>query len=325
MERRTFIALTAGGLLAAPPAAWAQPAGKRHRVGIVLVGGPYYAMIDGLREGLKDLGWQEGSQYILHLRDVRGDRKVVEETARALEREEVDLIYSLATSVTLAVKRATVKVPIVFYVGTDPVVVGLVKSFAKPGGRLSGVLSLSTELTAKRLQILKEMTPKLRRVGAFYDPDSVPARESAAAAREAARQLRLELVEWHVRSVEELRAGLQALKPGEVDALVHVSDALFTSETKFVVEMAKTKKLPTISIERSFVSEGGLSSYGVNFHAVGRQTAKYVQRVLSGTSPAELPVERIDRFELVLNLKTAKSIGLTIPQSLLGRADEVIQ
>jgi putative ABC transport system substrate-binding protein len=213
----------------------------------------------------------------------------------------------------------------VFYAGTDPVVVGLVKSFAKPGGRLTGVHSRSTETTAKRLEILKEMSPNLRRVAAFYDPGNAAARESAKSVREAARQLRIEIVERHVRSVEELRVGLQALKPAEVDALAYVADAMVTSQTRLIVDTAKAKKLATISLERSFASEGGLASYGVNFHAVGRQSAKYVQRVLSGTSPTDLPVEQVDRFELVINLKTAKALGLTIPPSVLARADEVIE
>jgi putative tryptophan/tyrosine transport system substrate-binding protein len=325
MERRTFIALVSGGLLAAPLAAEAQPAGKKYRVGVVLEGGPFYRTIDGMRDGLKELGFEEGTQYILHIRDVKGDPTALEETARALEREKVDLIWSLATSVTLPVKRATASVPIVFYAGTDPVAVGLVQSYAKPGGRLTGVTSRTTDLSAKRLEILKEMSPKIRRVAAFYDPSNMAAQESAKSVREAARQLRIEVVERHVRSVEELRAGLQALRPAEVDALAYVSDAMLTSQTRFVVDTAKAKKLPTISFDRSFASEGGLASYGANLYAVGRQSAKYVHRVLLGTSPAELPVERIDRFELVINLKTAKALGLTIPQSLLQRADEVIQ
>jgi putative ABC transport system substrate-binding protein len=325
MERRTLLTLTAGGLFDAPLAALAQQAGKRYRVGIVLVGGPYYAMIDGFKDGLKELGFEAGSQYLLHIRDVKGETKALEPAARALEQEKVDLIYSLATSVTLAVKRATAAVPIVFYAGTDPVVVGLVKSYAKPGGRLTGLHSLTTELDAKRLEILKEMSPKLRRVAAFYDPGNMAAQESVKMVREPARQLRVELVERHVRSVEDLRAGLQALKPGEVDAITHVADAMLATQSRLIVDIAKAKKLLTISLERSFVSDGGLASYGVNFYAVGRQSAKYVHRVLLGTSPADLPVERIDRFELVINLKTAKALGLTIPQSLLLRTDELIR
>jgi putative tryptophan/tyrosine transport system substrate-binding protein len=280
-------------------------------------------MVDGLRSGLKEHGFEEGKQYVLHIRDVKGDPKALEAAAKALEQGKVDLIYSLSTSITLAVKRATASVPIVFYAaGTDPVVVGLVASYAKPGGRLTGIHSQTTELDAKRLQILKEMVRRLRRVAAFYAPDNRAAQESAKSLREAAPQLRIEFVERHVRSVEEPRAGLQALKPGEVDALGHVADAMLTSQ---VLEAARAKKLPAISFERSFVTDGGLVSYGISFHAVGRQSAKYVHRVLSGTSPADLPVERADRFELVINLKTAKAIGLTVPQSILGRADEVIE
>jgi putative ABC transport system substrate-binding protein len=230
MKRRSFLALAAGGLLTAPLSAWAQQAGKTYRVGVVHLGGPYGAMVDGLRRGLKDLGFEEGKQYVLHARDVKGDPKGLEGAAKAQEQEKVDLIYSLSTSITLAVKRATTSVPIVFYAGTDPVVVGLVTSYAKPGGRLTGIHSLTTELDAKRLQILKEMLPRLRRVAAFYDPDNRAAQESVKSIREAAGQLRIQLVERHVRSVEELRAGLQALKPGEVDALGHVADAMVTSQ-----------------------------------------------------------------------------------------------
>src|SRR2546426_9145327 len=205
MDRREFIGTLAGGLLAAPVAATAQQPGKVYRVGVVLRGGVYSQAIGGLRDGLKELGVEEGTQYIRHIRDVK-DLKAVDESARALEQEKVDLIYSLSTSTTLAVKRATASVPIVFYAGTDPVVVGLGKSFAMPGGRLTGVHSLSGDLIAKRLEILKEMSPKLRRVVTFYDPGNILGRESVKNAREAARQLRIELVERHVQSVEELRA-----------------------------------------------------------------------------------------------------------------------
>jgi len=147
MDRRTLLGALAGGLLAAPLAAEAQPAGKTYRVGIVHPGGPYSIMIDGLKDGLKELGFEEGRQYVLHIRDVKGDPKALEPAARALEQEKVDLIYSLSTSITLAVRRATTSVPIVFYAGTDPVVVGLVKSFAKPGGRITGVHSLRPSWT----------------------------------------------------------------------------------------------------------------------------------------------------------------------------------
>ena len=246
------------------------------------------------------------------------------EAARNLERERVDLIYAVTTGVSLMVQRATTKVPIVFYAGVDPVEVGLVKSLARPGGRITGVHSLQADLIGKRLEILREIVPTLRRVVAFNNPDNPALRESATTAREATRRLGIELVERHVRSVDELRLGVRGLKAGEADAIL-VWDSMVVSQTQLLVETAKTKKLPTIFFDRTSVAAGGLASYGTSYYGVGRLAAKYVHHVLSGTSPADLPVERSDRFELVINLKTAKALGLTIPPSLLARADQVIE
>jgi len=310
--------------LPAAPLGAEQPATTVHRVGVVLEGGPYHAAIDGLKDGLKELGFEEGKQYILHIRDVKGDLTTVAETARNLERERVDLIYAIATGLSLTVQRATTRVPIVFYAGADPVAAGLVKSLAKPGGRLTGIHSRQADLIAKRLEILKEIVPKLHRVIVFYNPDNPALRDSMATARGASRKLGIELVERHVRSVDDLRAGVRGLKAGELDAML-VMDAMVVSQSQLVVDTAKTKKLPTMFFERTSVAEGGLASYGTSYYGIGRQAAKYVHRVLSGTSPADLPVERSDRFELVLNLKTAKVLGLTIPPSLLERADHVIE
>jgi putative tryptophan/tyrosine transport system substrate-binding protein len=324
MDRRRFLLTSLAGALAAPLAAGAQPAAKVYRVGVVLQGGPYHAAVEGLRDGLKGLGFEEATQYVLHIRDVKGDLTAVGEAARNLEREKVDLIYAVATGVSLMVQRATTKVPIVFYAGVDPVEVGLVKSLARPGGRITGVHSRQADLIGKRLEILKEIVPTLRRVVAFNNPDNPALRESATMAREAPRRLGIELVERHVRSVDELRVGLRGLMAGEADAIL-VWDAMVVSQTQLLVETAKTKKLPTIFFDRSSVAAGGLASYGTSYYGVGRLAAKYVHHVLSGTSPADLPVERSDRFELVLNLKTAKALGLTIPPSLLARADQVIE
>jgi len=166
MDRRVFLASLTGGLLAAPLGAEAQEA-RIYRVGVILQGGPYLGAVDGLRKGLTELGLEEGRQVVLHVRDCRGDLKVVEQTAVDLEHEKVDLIYSVGTSVTRLVKRATKTVPIVFNAGSDPVAFGLVESFRKPGGRLTGIYSRFTDLTAKRLGLLKEMLPRLRRVVSF--------------------------------------------------------------------------------------------------------------------------------------------------------------
>lgn len=311
-------------LLAAPLAAEAQQA-RVYRVGVILQGGPYSEAVDGLRDGLRELGFDEGKQFVLEVRDTRGDLKSVETAAGSFEAQKVDLIYALATSTTLAVKRATKSVPIVFYAGTDPVAVGLVASFRKPGGRFTGVHGQFSDLTAKRLELLKAMAPKVRRVVAFYNPDNPAARRSAEILRDAARQLKVELVERRVASVEELRAALRALRPGEVDGLAYVADAMVTSQVDLVIEAARTKRLPTIFQDRGSVVRGALASYGESYYTIGRLSAKHVQRVLLGADPGTLPVEQLDRLHFVINLKTAKAIGLTIPQSVLARADEVIE
>ena len=326
MDRRVFLTALGGGLVAAPSSIQAQQAGKVYRVGVVLEGGPYYAAIEGLKAGLKEAGVNEHTHYVLDIRDMKGSFAAIAGAAQDLEREKVDLIYAIATSVAKAVQGATTKVPIVFYAGGDPVDNGLVDSFAKPGGRLTGVHSRNMVLTSKRLEVLKEILARNSfRALTYYDSTNPIVRTYAREAREAARQLRIELLERSVRSVDELREAVQRLKPGEVDALFVAIDAMQTSQAAFIADTAKIKKLPTMFYERTAVEAGGLASYGTSYYAIGRLAAKYVRQVLLGARPADLPVERSERFELVINLKTAKALGLTIPPSLLQRADQVIE
>ena len=213
LDRRAFLGTLAllGAPLAVAPVG-AQPA-RVYRVGVLILGGTYSRTLDGLRDGLRELGLEEGTHFTLDVRDAKGDLKSVETAARSLERDKVDLIYSVATSVSLVAKRATKHVPIVFYAGSYPVAAGLVESLPKPGGRLTGIHGLFSDLTPKRLQLLKEMLPRLRRVVTFYSPDNLEAKRSITIARDAARQLNLELVERPVTSVEDLRTTLRALRP----------------------------------------------------------------------------------------------------------------
>jgi putative ABC transport system substrate-binding protein len=298
---------------------------KVYRVGVIYQGGPYRAVVDGLRDGLRELGYEDGKHILLDIRDTKSDLKLVEETARNFERERVNLIYAVTTSAATAVKNVTSQIPIVFSVGTDPVGSGLVQSFARPGGRLTGVQYSTTDLTGKRLEILKEILPKLSRVVTVYNPNNRVAVEAATLAREAARQFRVQLIERHANSVEELRQRLGALKAGEADAYFYTSDAMVTSQAQLVIEITTSKRLPTMFSEQGVVAVGGLASYGQNFHEVGRLSAKYVQKVMTGAPPGDLRVEIVDKFELVINLKTAKQIGLTIPPNVLARADKVIR
>jgi len=282
-------------------------------------------IVDGLKNGLRDLGFEAGKHYVLELRDLKGDRKSAEQAARDLEQQKVDLIYAINTSVNLIVKSATREVPIVFAVGADPVAAGLVESFANPGGRLTGVHFLSVDLTAKRLEILKEILPKLHKVVTFFDSGNEIAVEAAKQGREAARKLAIEVDERPVASVEEFRRGLLALKAEDVDAYYYTSDAMVTSQAQFINDTARAKKLPTMGYEQSLVVQGALVSYGVNYYEIGRLSSKYVRRVLTGTTPRDLPVESISRLVLAVNLRTARELNLTIPPSMLLRADELIQ
>jgi len=326
MDRRTFIGSVASGVLSAPLSGFAQAQqAKVYRVGVVLEGGPYYADIDALKDGLKELGFVEGKHYVLEVRDLKGDRRAAEAAAKSLEREKVDLIYTVGTSVTAASKRVTTQVPIVFAIGTDPVAAGLVESFARPGTRLTGVFSQSNNIEAKRLQILKLILPELHKVVAFYDPSNPPARASANSAREAARQLQIELVERHVASVEELRLGFQALQAREVDAFLYVGDAMVTSQAPFIIDTARAKRLPTMFHYADLAEHGALVAYGVSFGEMGRQSAKYVHQILTGADPRSLPVVSVSKVELVVNLKTAREIGVTIPQEVRLRADKIIE
>ena len=324
LRKEILVPCAAALVLASAHLAQAQQA-KVHRVGVIVEGGSFYAMVVGFKEGLKGLGFEEGKDYVLEIRDLKGDRKAAKEAARSLEREKVDLIYAVNTSVDIVVKSATTGVPIVFAAGADPVAAGLIDSFAKPGGRLTGVHYLSTDLTAKRLEILKEIIPKLHKVVTFYDPNNDVALEASKSARQAGRQLEIEIVERHVASVEELRVGLKALKTQDADAYFFTPDGMVASQAQLIIDTAAAKKLPTMFHEPSLVAQGALVSYGVSYYEVGRLSAKYAKQVLTGTSPQNLPVESFSRVGLVVNLKTARELGLTIPQSVLLRADEIIQ
>jgi putative ABC transport system substrate-binding protein len=318
-----YVVLAVLSLSLVHPAQAQQP--KPARVGVLLPGGPMYETVEGLRHGLRELGLEEGKQFILVIRDTKGDAKAAEEAAKNFEREKVNLIYGLATSVITAAKAATTNVPIVFCVGTDPVAMGLVDSFVKPGGRLTGVHFLLSDITAKRLEILKEILPKLTRVITFYDPGNRVPTEAAQSAREEAKRMGLKFIERHVNSVAELRKALQEFKAGEADAYFYTPDAMVVGQAQQIIDTAKAKKLATMFHEQSLVAKGALASYGQNYYEIGRVSAKYIQKILGGAQPRDLRIETVEDVELAINLKTAKQLGLTIPPNVLARANKVIK
>ena len=305
----------------------AQPAqqSKVPRIGVILPGGPLYGTVEGLRQGLKELGLQEGKQYTLTIKDTKGDIKAATQAAKTLEQEKIDLIYAMTIMASAAAKDSTSNIPIVFSVGSDPVAAGLVDSFARPGGRLTGIHYLAKDLTEKRLEILKQMLPKLGRIAIFFDPNEPVSAESAELARKEAKRLGLKVVEHPVSSVAELRSRLEALKAGDADAYFYTATTLVVGHAQLMIDAARAKKLPTMFQDQSLVTQGGLASYGQNYFEIGRLSAKYVQKVLSGTPPKDLKIDTLENVELVINLQTAKQLGVTIPPQLLARAQKVIK
>ena len=261
----------------------------------------------------------------LLVRDTKGDLKAAEAAAKDLERDGVDVIVAIPTSVALATKRATVAVPIVFAAGSDPVAFGLVDSIARPGGRLTGVHFITADLTAKRLEILKELVPTLRRVVSFYNPGNPVAMSAMGLARDAARQLGVDLVERQVTSPQDIQQRLRDLSAADADAFFFVGDPTVLSQIASVLERITALRMPSVVIQPDLVREGALAGYGVSYRDVGRMAAPYVARVLAGAQRRDLPVEDVSRVLLTINLKTAAALGLTIPPSLIARADEVIE
>jgi len=324
VNKKMFISLLVVLGLAAVPVVQAQPQ-KPYRIGVIHEGGSYNSTVAGLTDGLRGLGLEPGKDVLLEIRDVQGNRAAVGDAAGGLERTKVDLLCTISTSVTIAAMGATKEVPIIFDIGTDAVADGLVESPARPGGRLTGVQSLSADLIAKRLEILKEILPNLRRVVVFYDPNYAAGIQSIKLARDAARKLKIEIAERTVASVGEFKQAFTALAPKDADAFFTMSDAMVLSQSRFIIDSARAKKLPTMFSDPGLVTQGALVGFGVSRYEQGRLMAKYVQRVLTGARPKDLPVETFSRYELGVNLQTARALGITIPQSVLFRADKVIE
>jgi putative ABC transport system substrate-binding protein len=324
MKKQVFVVLLASLAVAAVSSGQAQ-SHKPYRVGVIHEGGPYSVTVEGFKDGLRAAGLEPGKDVVLEVRDVQGNRQALAGAAKSLEQSKVDLLFSVSTSATIAAKGATRELPIVFAIGGDAVAEGFVESLARPGGRLTGVQRLSTDLTAKRLEILREILPNLHRVITFYDPGNSVALQAMKLAREAAQKLRIDINERPVASVAELHRAFETLGPNDGDAFLSPSDAMVTSQSKFIIDAAKVKKVPTMFSEPELVTQGALAGYGVSSYDEGRLAAKYVQRVLTGSSPRDLPIESFDRYELGINLKTARELGVTIPQSVLFRADKVVE
>jgi len=312
-------------ILMAPLAADAQPQGKVPRIGILAPGVPPRPGIEALRQGLRDLGYREGHSIILEYRWDQGQPDQWRRLVAELIQVPVDVMIAAAGDPSVqAAKEATATVPIVM-VSSHPVGTGLVASLARPGGNITGMAILSPELSSKRLELLKELVPALAQVAVLYDPAFPAAALDLAATQRAAQVLGVTLQVVAVHAPEEFEPAFASMMRERAEAVILLATPAFTAHRAQLVALAARHRLPAMYYWRDFVDEGGLIAYGPHLPDVFRRVASYVDKILKGARPSDLPVEQPTKFELIINLKTAKALGITIPPPLLFLADEVIQ
>ncbi|HEX4996432.1 MAG TPA: ABC transporter substrate-binding protein [Methylomirabilota bacterium] len=324
MNRRAFLSTLSGGLLAAPLAVEAQQAGKVPRIG-VLSSAPG-ATWDGFRQGLRELGYSEGRTILIEWRWTEGKAERAPELAADLVRLQPEIVTG-SPQPTAAGKAATATIPIVFIAVADPVRVGLVATLARPGGNITGLATLvGAGFVGKLIEVLKEALPQVSRVALLINPTNAMHQEIVAnELPEAAERLRLTLLTVEARAADALEGAFDTAVRARAGAIIPLGDPLVFVHRARIAELAAKHRLPAMYLFRESVEAGGLMAYGPSFHDLGRRGASYVDKILKGAKPGDLPVEQPTKFELIINLKTAKALGMTIPPSLLQRADQVIE
>jgi putative ABC transport system substrate-binding protein len=324
MDRRAFITGVAAGLLAVPLVSRAQQVGKVWRVGLFHVGLDHVPpSLEPLRETLKTLGYEEGKNIRLDWRNLP-DEEAARETAKEFVRERVDLIVAFENQTVRAAKAATTEIPVVFLHVDDPVADGFVRTLSRPGGNLTGFVTYP-DSPVKRIQLFKELVPRLRRLLVLIDPDDPATRRRLFEVQRASGRLKLQLVEREAREQADLERIFASIQRGDVEGAVALSQNLQTKFTSLLIRLAFERQVALAVHRKEWVEQGGLFSYGADLASVGPSAARYIDRILKGAKPADLPVEELSQFKLVVNLKTAKSLGFTIPREMLLRADQVIR
>jgi putative ABC transport system substrate-binding protein len=323
-RRKLLIALGAGAL-AAPLTLFAQQKGKVWRIGFLGTASAsgFARRVDALRAGLRDLGYVEGKNLVIEFRWAEGNYERLPALAAELVRLKVDIIVTHATPGALAAKSATTTIPIVMATSSDPVATGLVASLARPGGNVTGMSGINPEVTAKRLELLKDAFPRTRQVAVLFNTDN-PNKFTLSAMEATAASLKLELQQFGVRRSGDLDSAFAAMAKRRVDAVVTTDDAVLIANFGAIAKLAAKMRLPSIGLPE-FAEAGGLMAYGADRRHLFRRAAYFVDRIFKGAKPADLPVEQATRFEIVLNQKTAKALGLQFPQAVLARADRVIE
>ena len=327
MRFKPLVAILTFALLAAPLAEAQQP-GRVYRVGILgeKAADPWEARLwQAFRLGLRELGWIEGGNILIESRWAEGNSARLPQLAADLVRLKVDLIVTRGSTYVQGARKATSSIPIVFTMHADPVETGHVASLARPGGNITGLAIMMTETNAKGLEMLISALPKAKRIAVLWNPDTPSHTPGLKALEEAARTLRVQLQPVVARTGAELQGAFSAMARAQVQGVVVIGGPPYIAERLRMAELAIKYRLPTMFALKNHVEAGGLMSYGPDYSDLLRRSAIYVDKILKGAKPGDLPVEQPTKFELVINLKTAKVLGLKIPQSLLQRADELIQ
>jgi putative ABC transport system substrate-binding protein len=326
MRRRDFIRLLGGTAVAWPVAASAQQAAKLPTIGFLGPTTPsaQNQWVAAFLQRLRELGWIEGRTIVIAYRWAEGRAERFAEIATEFVRLKVDVIVTYGTPQVIAAKQATSVIPIVFALAGDPVGAGLIANLARAGANVTGLSLQTSDTAAKRIELLREVVPSLHRLAILANVGNPAAPLEMSEVQAAARTLGLEVATFEIRRAEDIAPAIDALK-GRADALYVAGDPLLNANRIGINTLAVGAKLPTIYIQREFVEAGGLISYGPNFPDLFRRAAGHVDKILRGAKPADIPVEQPTKFDLVVNLITAKALGLTISESLLARADEVIE
>jgi putative ABC transport system substrate-binding protein len=326
LRRREFIALLGLVVWTFAARAQQQPVGKpARRLGMLLPGAPPEPLVEALRERLRELGYTEGRDLVLELRWAQGKNERLPELAAELVGAKVDLITTLSTPAALAARRVTTTIPIVFTGVGDPVGAGVVTSLSHPDGNATGLSLLATELSAKRLELLREIVPNTSRVSILWNDTNPSMVLRAREANDAAAKLGIAVQSVGVHDLLDFDTAFATIESSHADALLTLVDPFTLQHRRRIVEFAAQSHLPAIYEAREFVQFGGLMSYGPSLIAMQRRAAEYVDKIFKGAKPVNLPVEQPSKFELLIDLKTAKSLGLTVPTSVILRADEVIE
>ena len=327
MDRRAFLGGLTGGLLARPLAAGAQPAGKIARIGFLSPANAsdprMQSLVGAFRRGLVDLGYVEGRSFTIESRWAEGRYERLARLARELVALKVDVILAVAVPAIRAAKEATRTVPIVMASVVDPVATGLVAGLARPGGNVTGLSNMAPDVTGKLLEILKELVPKASLVAVLWNPDNPGNAPQLQSAETAGRALGIRLQPLEARTPEDLGPAFAAMARQRAEALVVLADIMLNENRLRIADLATAARLPAVYGQEG--PAGGLVTYSANTPDLFRRAATYVDRILKGARPGDLPVEQATRFDLVVNLKAARAIGLAVPPSLLLRAEEVIE